>query len=345
MRTMRRSFTTTFSICIGLSLIWLPTVSYGQKIDNYDSLVADYLTLDSLLLEELENDSSSLFRILEDIINGDYLKSQLSLRVGYNSEITNAGRNFGVSQFGLNSGISFYHKSGAFADISGYYNSDQNPNYNTTIASIGYMGLIGSKWNYYLTYDHFFYREPEDVDYIVNYPLTNSLSTSTNFNFSKINIGLDYSFLFGESNAHRVRLNMGYYLSTSKKIGFIDRIGFSPNFSALAGNANVTSIVFSREIAEANSKELIDQIGRVRFVYLYRNDRALLRELLSDVQTVNSFGIMNYSLLCPVSFQINKSTLLLNYTLNFPVALPGEQDFDTSPNSYFSATYLFTFSF
>jgi len=343
---LHRLFTSTpnFLIGIGFFLTCLPLNSYGQKIEDYDSLLADYLALDSLLLDEIENDSSSLFDILEDIINENYLKSQLSIRLGYNSEITNAGRNFGVNQFGLNSGISFYHKSGIFADVSGYYNSDQNPNYNTTITSIGYMGILGSKWSYFLTYDHFFYREPENVDYIVNYPLTNSLSSSTNFNFSNFNIALDYSFLFGESSAHRVRFNLGYNFAI-KKLGFIDRIGINPNLSALAGNANVTSIVFSREIAETNSQALIDQIGRARFVFLYRNNRPLLRELLSNEETVNTFGIMNYSVLVPISFQIKKSTLLLNYTLNFPVALSGEQDFDTSVNSFFSATYLFTFSF
>ena len=48
----------------------------AQELDNYDSLAADYAKLDSLLLAELENYSSSLLSILEDIMNEDYLKSQ-----------------------------------------------------------------------------------------------------------------------------------------------------------------------------------------------------------------------------------------------------------------------------
>ena len=329
------------SLVFSVFTISLPL--HAQELDDYDSLLADYATLDSLLLSELENNSSSLLSILEDILNEDYLKSQLIFRAGYTSNITNAGRNFGTQQYGLNAGVAFYHKSGLFADVSGYFNSDQDPKYNTTVTSAGYMGLFGPKWNYYLSYDHFFYRAPENVDYLINYPLTNSLNASTNLLIGGINLGADYSFMFGDETAHRTRLNLSYYLSF-RKVGFIDGINFNPNLSVLAGNANVTSIVFSQEIAKENATDLIQDIGIMRFRYLYNNDRDQLKTLLSEEQTTNAFGIMNYSIYVPVSFNIKKTTLLLNYSLNFPVALPGETNFDTTPNSYFSATLLFTIS-
>jgi len=319
--------------------------SNAQEMDSYDSLFADYALLDSMLLAELENNSSSLLRILDDIINENYLKSQLTLRTGYTSNITNAGRNFGTQQYGLNAGIAFYHKSGIFADVSGYYNSDQKPKYNTTIGSLGFMGLIGPKWNYFISYDHFFYRAPaqETIDYVVSFPLTNSFNASTNLLLGGFNFGADYSFLFGENTAHRARLNLSYYL-TFKKVGFIDRINLSPNLSMLAGNANVTSIVFNQEMAKENSAALIEKIGLMRFRYLYNNEREYLKLLLSEEETKNTFGILNYSIFVPLSININKTILMLSYTLNFPVALPGEINLDTTPNSYFSASVLFTFS-
>lgn len=329
------------SLVFSVFIVSIPL--HAQDLDDYDSLLADYATLDSLLLAELENNSSSLMSILEDILNEDYLKSQLIFRAGYTSNITNAGRNFGTQQYGLNAGVAFYHKSGLFADVSGYYNSDQDPKYNTTVTSAGFMGLFGPKWNYYLSYDHFFYRAPQNVDYLINYPLTNSINASTNLLIGGINLGADYSFMFGDETAHRTRLNLSYYLSF-RKVGFIDRINFNPNLSVLAGNANVTTIVFSQEIARENSTDLIHDIGIMRYRYLYNNDRDQLKTLLSEEQTSNAFGIMNYSIFIPVSFSIKKTTLLLNYSLNFPVALPGETNFDTTPNSYFSATLLFTIS-
>jgi hypothetical protein len=316
----------------------------AQEIDAYDSLLADYATLDSLILAEIENDSSTLLSILEDIMNEDYLKSQLTLRIGYTSDITNAGRNFGIQQFGLNAGIAYYHKSGVFADVAGYYNSDQDPGYSTTITSVGYMGTIKPFWYYYASYDHFFYTQPKDSDYVITYPLTNAFNASTYFLIKGINLGLDYSFMFGAETAHRTRLNLSYSFGTKKKAWIFDRIGFNPNISVLAGNANVTTLIFNQEIAKENRQDLIQQIGRRRFFELYQTDPDLLKSMLSQEVTKNTFGIMNYSLLAPVSFRIKKSTLLLNYTINFPVALPGETNLDTTPNSYFSATYLFTFS-
>ena len=147
----RKSYVTKRLILTGLAIFSFIHVTKSQNTepDNYDSLLADYLKLDSLLLWEIEHDSSSLLAILDDILADNYLKSQLVVRAGYTSDIVNAGRDYGVQQYGLNAGIAFYHKTGFFADISGYYNSDILPNYNTTITTIGYMGNIINNWNYF----------------------------------------------------------------------------------------------------------------------------------------------------------------------------------------------------
>lgn len=55
------------------------------------------------------------------------------------------------------------------------------------------------------------------------------------------------------------------------------------------------------------------------------------------IQEFNSFGIMNYSFSLPVSFQVGKLNILLNYTYNIPISLPKEQ-FSYDPNGYFSAS-------
>lgn len=327
---------------IGLVFILFlsPTLSRAQEEEkSYEELLAEYSELDSLLLEEFANDSSSLYELLDSFLNEDYLRSQFTFRAGYTSNITNAGRNFGLDQYGLNGGIAFYHKSGLFADVGGYYNSDQDPKYNTTTTSVGYMGMIGPRWSYFLSYDHYFYAESNQTDLFVDYPLTNSLNGSINFQVKGFSLGTDYSFLFGDEAAHRVRANIGYSFTT-KKAWIFDEISINPVASMLLGNSNITSVVFNQEIAMQNSMELIQKIGRRRYLELYYSNPELLRALLSDIQTNNVFGVMNYAAFVPISFRIKYSTLLLNYSLNFPVALPGETGLDTSPNSYFSITLL-----
>jgi hypothetical protein len=329
-------------IRMGLVFSFLCSSSFlqAQEMDDFDSLAAEYALLDSLLLDEIGDDSSALFSLIEDLIDENYLKSQFTLRAGYTSNITNAGRNFGVSQYGLNAGVAFYHKSGLYADLAGFYNSDQVPKYNTTILALGYMGLIGKRWNYFVSYDRFMYHQSDEDELIIEYPLKNSLNASINYNIGGFTLGTDYSFMFGEETSHRVRLNLGYSYWT-KKVWIFDNIGFNPNLSVLAGNQNITSIVFNQEIARENSRDLIRQIGRRRYLDLYQNNRNLLILLLSEEQTNNVFGIMNYSIFVPVTFRMKQTTLMLNYSLNFPVALPGEEGLDTSPNSYVSATLLF----
>jgi len=332
---------------IALAVLVTGSIGHANSQDNStnraDSLFDNQLAFDSLLLDEMLQDSASFISLIQDILDQDYLHSQLTLRLGYTSDILNAGRNFGVSQFGLSAGVSYYHKSGVFADISGYYNSDLQPKYNTTVISAGYMGSIGKQWSYILSYDHFFYRQQTNTDFPIEYPLTNSANGSMYIQLKKWSLGFDYSFLFGSETAHRIRNNISYSFSLGK-LKKIDRIAFTPNLSLLLGNANITTTVFNRETAKAKAQELIDQIGRANFLYLFYNERERLKELLSEIKTTNSFGVMNYSLYLPLSVTIKQTTFLVSYSLNFPVALPGEEGVDTSVNGYLSASILFNFS-
>ena len=307
-----------------------------------DSLMNEILALDSLLLSELEEGNSELSWLLRDIKDGNYLKSQFIVRAGYTSDITYAGRNFGVNQYGLNAGVAYYHKSGIFADVSGFFNSNSQPKYNTTITTAGYLGSFSPKWNYFVSYDHYFYHQNSNSDDLIDYPLTNALNASTTYYIKWFNFGVDYSFLFGDETAHRVRANVGAIFA-KYNMGFIDRLAFSPNISMLMGNANVTSTVFDITTAQVRARKLMDKIGRRRFWELYNNDRELLETLLSETVTSNQFGVMNYSIFLPISFTIKKFTLLLTGSINFPVPLPGETDIDTTPNTYFSSSVLFAF--
>ncbi len=302
---------------------------------NYDSLLAEYLYFDSLLIDELLADSTSFLQVLDNLIEKKYIKSTFSARLGYSGQITNAGRTVGINQYGFNTGVSYYHKSGVFADISGYWNSSQKPNYNTTITDIGYMGNFTTKWTYWASYNHYFFNKSDDET--LTYPFTNAINAGTNYYIKKLSFGLDYSFTFGDETAHRIRLNSSYILS-KKNWWIFDRISIIPNFSMLIGNSNVVSW----QINMARKNDFIDKIGIAKYRYLQRNYPDDLNEALSYPIESNAFGIMNYSLFVPVTFTINKFSLLVNYTLNLPVELPGEE-LDTSINNYISTILMFTF--
>lgn len=337
---------------------------YAQDV-NYDSLLNYYLKSDSVLLDELElelaMDSLDIYDLMDSILEADYSFSQLSLRIGYTSNITYAGRNFGMEQHGFGTGASYYHKTGLFADISGFWNSDVQPNYNPTITTLGYMGNLTNKWTYTLSYDHFFYNTSASDDELIYYPLTSALNVSTYLELGKFTLAGDYSYMFGEKTAHRMRGSLMYTFS-KKNWGFIDRFVFLPSASVLFGNSDIYHVTTLYPEMNFDTRYdirqlMFDDYGEPLIRYLWRNDRSRYFELeqdtyenykeeLSDysITAENVFGLMNYSLSAPFYFYINNFTVALSYHYNIPVALPGEE-LSLTPNSYAGATLIYNIPF
>ncbi len=328
-----------------------------EKNENIDSLIQVYLEKDSILLDQLESelatDSLTLSDLLDSLGDMNFSYSQLSLRLGYNSNVTNAGRDFGIVQHGFNAGISYYHKTGLFADVSGYWNSDVIPHYSPTITTLGYMGTLTKSWTYTVSYDHYFYQKPTDDEFVYSYPITNALTASSYYDIKFFTLAVDYSFMFGDMTAHRIRGNAMFNIRT-KKFWFIDRVTFVPTVSVLAGNQKIYYLYPNYKASyKASLEEIRDIIGVQRFRYLWINNRRLLFKMASNLlennlvleeETKDVFGVMNYSLSIPVYIYVKHFTFLFYYTFNLPVALPGE-NIQLDPNSYFGGTLIYNIPF
>jgi len=348
----------------GLVLL-LPARRLYAQTDNYDSLLQHYLTEDSILLNELEiqlaADSMDIFDLIDSLLNTKIIGSQLTIRTGYTSDISYAGRTFGFNQYGYNAGVAYYHSSGLYADVSGFWNSDITPSYNPTITTVGYMGTLSLKWSYNFSYDHFFYNLDQTAESSYYYPLTNSLNAATYLDFGKFSATGDYAFLFGEESAHRVRLGIMYTL-TAKNFGFIDRLSFIPGASVFLGSSNVYNVTpvypeYNFETRWELRQIMYREYGEAPVKYLWRNDRekyfALekytyeqFQDELTDytLQTNYVFGIMNYGFSAPLYLYINNFTIALSYYYNIPVPLPGE-DLVLTPNSYVGVSLMYNIPF
>lgn len=349
----------TFLLC---SAIAFPVVSQDGK---YDMLLASYLKSDSLFLDQLENDmtgnSLDILDLIDSLVNTDFRYSLLSIRTGYTSKITYADRNLGFQQQGLSTGVSYYHKTGLFADISSYWNSDLASDYSPAIISVGYFGDFTNKWTYSLSYDHYMYPYTKDKDELAYNPITNSLDASMYFDIGKFTLSGDYSLLFSNESMHRIHGNLMYSL-TGKDLGFIDRIVFMPTASVQLGNTQIAqptpafpfgSMEFRYKIRQLLFAEYGEQF--IRYIFRYNREKYHELEyqvtqenqgLLSEysITTDKAFGIMNYSLSAPVYLYINNFTFSLSYHYNIPVALPGEE-LILEPNSYIGATILYNIPF
>lgn len=272
------------------------------------------MELDSLLAQK---DSTSILALLDSLINlpSPSIKSQMLVRLGYNSNVVSASRTLGFNQFGLAPGLSYYHKSGLYADVTAYWSPEYDPNYYLTVASLGYLNSPTAWWSFMAEYNRYMYSQTKEDTYIA---YKNSLGVSNFFDVKPVTFRFDYQYFFGDKKAHRISPSVMLTLE-KKNIGKISRISFFPTISVLFGSEQITEMVpYTRSL--------------IGIVYRIRNGLPLYYE---DQRT--EFGALNYSFSAPISITIQKWTFMLSYTYNIPKALPGET-IDMVNSGYLSAS-------
>ncbi len=282
-------------------------MSHPDTLSNRRTATEILNEVDSLLTLQ---DSIYIFNLIDSILTAEPKakeKSQMAVRLAYNSNIVSTGRTIGIDKFGLSAGASYFHKSGFYTDVSGYWSKEYDPDYYLTIASAGYMISPIRRWSILAEYSRFIYTYT-GADVVA--PYTNSIGVTNFFNFKPLVLRLDYYFYFGEKNAHRIMPGIGLNLEKRKWHG-IDRILFYPS----------TNILFGTEVTPYTTKTL---------EILYRLRRGLPLE-----RTV--FGDMNYSFTAPLNITVNNWNFLVSYTYNIPKTLPGEE-LGLTNSGFFSAT-------
>lgn len=275
---------------------------------------------DSVLLESnfdellsLE-DSLSIFNLIDSLIRLEASNSsQLAVRLSYTSNAASANRSLGISQFGLSPGVSYYHKSGAYLDASGYWSTEYDPNYYLTVLSGGYIGAVTPWWSFLGEYSRYLYSNLGD-SVVISYK--NSVGVSNFFDVKPFTFRLDYTLLFGEKTGHRIL--PGVMLNLEKRNWRkLDRILFYPSFNVLLGRENYY---------------IIEE---------YPPIQAAIRERFGLPTTyeveARGFGVMNYSFSAPLSVSVKNWNFLLSYTFNIPKALPREETF-LSNSGFISAS-------
>ncbi len=350
-----------------------------QFIHGFSQVEEEVDYAQELLALEQELDSLSIFNLIDSILLLESpVKSEMNLRFGVTTSVTSAGRDYNIDQTGYSTGLSYFHKSGVYGDLSGYWNSNVNPTYNPTILSAGYLGSFSNKWSYSLDYEHWFYNPKDSSDN----PLTNSFGTSASYDFGLGYASVDYSYLFGKETASRIIGNLTGTINLGKWWMF-NNVTIFPSASIMAGNGDITTLTITTQQISNQDRLTIERINTIanlteeekeklrRFIRdsFFRGDvsgdRALF--LLSLIETAenltpeelaelnaiaengieqqefvdgNEFGILNYSFTLPISLSSDRISLILSYTYSIPVKLPGEF-FDVDPLGYFAASLSF----
>lgn len=237
-------------------------------------------------------DSLDIFNLIDSLLTVEELEdnSQLAIRVGYNSNVLSAGRTLGIEQFGLMPSLSFYHKSGFYADATGFWSKDFQPKYYLTVLSGGYMHTFSKYFSITGNYDRYFYNS-DIPDQAIDFK--NTISITPYFDYKLLTARIDYSFYFGNQTAHRFMPSVGLNL-VKRNFLKIERIRFLPSAFMLFGNAISTEVETNPVTGELSIVE----------------------------NTV--FGIMNYAFSFPLYINHKNWSLSVAYTYNIPEKLSNE---------------------
>jgi len=224
------------------------------------------------------------------------------VRLAYNNNVLYAGQTLGIDQFGLSPGVSFYHKAGFYADLSGFWSHDFEPHFYLIALSVGYLHTFSSTFSLNVGYDRYFTINNDFLQY------KNTLSATPYLDFKPISLSLNYSLYFTESNVHRLMPSFTVNLEKSNFLQ-IDKVSFAPSIHVLFGNEHLIEY----EIIEATTP-----LERSRNYMRYGTSYKII-----EIET-NPFGVMNYAFSFPLSITHKKWNFLFSYTYSIPKTLPGE---------------------
>ena len=285
-----------------ISLFFDCAWSQDRKTDSlHVKLKRVYAELDSLFDS---NDSTSTIGLIDSFLASPRPKdsSKLLVRLGYNSNISAMNQTLGINQFGISPGISYYHKSGLYADVSSYWSKQFVPPVYLTIFSAGYLNALSRKYLLNLEYSYLLYPNRDDS----STPYTNSFTIGNQLDFTPIQFRLDYYYYFGSQTAHRILPSLGLTFE-KKNVGKIKRLAFIPSFSILFGTESTQEYV----PLTLSAQQILDRLKTGGSLY--------------NIETVTVFGLMNYSFTFPISARTKSWTYQLVYTYNIPRALPDEE--------------------
>jgi hypothetical protein len=249
------------------------------------------------------------------------LPSQLVVRLSYSPQTLFAGRDYGLRQSTTTPSLSYYHRSGAYASVSGSLYSVSTPHYLLTDLTAGYGNLLGNSFLYNVSYDHYVFSEAGQGT------LTNAAGALLSYDLGPVSLSTTYSLLFGNGQTGQRLLPAISGYKAWKKLGFIDKLFIVPSLSATIGTDNIVYQVFPRkEVSKTTKPKKPAKPGQ-------------------PVETeLTTFGLMSWNLALPVKVRVGSFTAGATYNYIIPIQLAHETtDAGFSNKSYlsFTASYVF----
>jgi len=262
---------------------------------------------------------------------------ELTVRVNYTSRAVFSGRDFGVNEWMSTPSITYYAKSGFYADITGYYFSQSLPHYELTAVSAGYLGIVSSVVAVSGELSRSFLSQSGQQNLL---PYSSNLSV--NYTVSPVlSANADYYLMFGNVTAHRLRLSLSAYAShkvQSSVLG-LKRISCIPAFTAILGTETSALSVYQPGTPTATTPGTITTPLTAAERRLQRLQQRIQAKRTGAITpavtpTVEKFGLMALDLAVPIRATFTGFRLGLTNHLVKPVKIYADEDISTNPIYY-----------
>ncbi|GAB4027361.1 hypothetical protein [Spirosoma gilvum] len=268
-------------------------------------------------------DSTQLSRPTSRTLSG----SELNIRLNYTSQALFSGRDFGVREWISTPSITYYAKSGFYADLSGYYLSQSKPHYEMTALSVGYLGILSNV----IAYSGEFGRTV-----LIQRGQQNLLPYNANTSLT-VNLGpivsatSDYSLLFGNATAHRLRLSLSAYLAkaiSASSLG-LKRISVIPTLTAILGTEiSAYNLYQPNAVTGATSTTATTRLARIL-------QRLQAKKNATTTDTgYDGFGLMALDFSAPVRVTFSGFRIGITNHLVRPFKLYTDEDISTDMRYY-----------
>ncbi len=259
--------------------------------------------------------------------------AEINVRVNYTSRAVFSGRDFGVHEWMSTPSITYYAKSGFYADLSGYYLSESLPHYELTALSVGYLGVVSSYFSVTGELSRTILSQkgqqnllPYSADASVTYAISPLLSATT-----------DYNLLFGNATAHRLRLSVSAYASrkiTRSAFG-LKRVSLIPALTAILGTETSAFNLYQPSTAVATGAAATATSRRLLRIQqrLQARKNGTTASPLADTGS-DKFGLMAVDLSVPIRITFTSFRIGLTNHVVRPFKIYADEELSTNALYY-----------
>ena len=280
----------------------------------------------------LMNEKDSVQNIIDTKLSKIDTPSHFELYSTFLSKIAYLGRYYGTNGVGFYPTIAYVHESGLNASISNNIWTGFSPVFNQSDINLGYNKTLGSWFGLGLGYSRTFMYYGSDSDKM---SMPNSLNLNVGAYLNWVNIGFDYSYMFGYDKASAFHLGLTKDFIIYKFLKS-DKVTISPGLGGYWASQAVFYHYFSKKAVQKINHGKSTGKGKGK------NNNGTNSSTTTTSESVK-VQALDYRINIPVDYRAGHFTYEIAAHLDIPVNLPIDYLYGTNPLITFTGYIKYTF--